>query len=164
MKVKEILTANPKVCTRTTNLAEAASFMWDYDCGILPVVGDEGKVVGLITDRDICIAGATKNRNLSNIAVEETMTGKVYSCAPEDDVYKALDTMRQRKVRRLPVIAPDGTLEGILSLNDVTLSAKETADSKVPGILFRDIVETYKAVCAHAVPTEQSKKSTAATA
>ena len=164
MKVKEILTTNPKVCTTTTNLAEAASFMWDYDCGILPVVADEGRVVGLITDRDICIAGATNNRHLSDIAVEEIMTGQVYSCAPEDNVVEALDTMQQCKVRRLPVIAPDGTLEGILSLNDVTLRAKETADSKIPGILFRDIVETYKAVCAHAVPTEQSRKSTAATA
>src|SRR5258705_12325675 len=164
MKVKEILTADPKVCTTTTNLAEAASFMWDYDCGILPVVADEGRVVGLITDRDICIAGATNNRHLSNIAVEEIMTGQVYSCAPEDDVDKALDTMQQRKVRRLPVIAPDGTLEGILSINDLTLNAKETADNKVPGILFRDLVKTYKALCAHPVPAAQSGKSTAATA
>jgi CBS domain-containing protein len=164
MKVKEIMTANPKACRTTTNLAEAASFMWDYDCGILPVVADEGRVVGLITDRDICIAGATKNRNLSNIAVEEIVTGKVYSCAPEDDVHKALDTMQQRRVRRLPVIAPDGTLEGILSVNDVTLNAKETEDKKVPGISFRDLVETYKAVCDHALPAEESGKSTAATA
>src|SRR6266487_6052455 len=144
MKVKEIMTVNPKACTTTTNLAEAASFMWDYDCGILPVLADEGGVVGLITDRDICIAGATKNRNLSNIAVEEIVTGNVYSCAPEDDVHKALDTMRQRRVRRLPVIASDGTLEGILSINDLTLNAKETADKKVPGISFRDLVDTYK--------------------
>jgi len=164
MKVKEILTANPKVCTTTTNLAEAASFMWDYDCGIIPVVADEGRVVGLITDRDICIAGATNNRHLSNIAVEEIMTGQVYSCAPEDDVDKALDTMQQCKVRRLPVIAADGTLEGILSINDVTLNAKETADKKVPGISFSDLVETYKALCAHPVPAEQSEKSNAATA
>jgi len=164
MKVKEIMTANPKACTTTTNLAEAASFMWDYDCGILPVVADGGTVVGLITDRDICIGGATKNGNLSNIAVEEIMTGKVYSCAPEDDVHKALDTMQQRKVRRLPVIAPDGTLEGILSINDVTLNAKETADKKVPGISFSDLAETYKAVCARPVSAEQSGKSTAATA
>ncbi len=164
MKVKEILTADPKVCTTTTNLAEAASFMWDYDCGILPVVADEGRVVGLITDRDICIAGATNNRHLSNIAVEEIMTGQVYSCAPEDDVDKALDTMQQRKVRRLPVIAPDGTLEGILSINDLTLNAKETADKKVPGISFNDLVETYKALCAHPVQAAQSGKSTAATA
>ena len=74
MKVKEIMTANSKACTTNTNLAEAASFMWDYDCGILPVVADKGRVVGLITDRDICIAGATKNRNLANISVEEIMT------------------------------------------------------------------------------------------
>jgi CBS domain-containing protein len=164
MKVKEIMTANSKACTTTTNLAEAASFMWDYDCGILPVVADKGRVVGLITDRDICIAGATKNRNLANISVEEIMTGNVYACAPEDDLQKALETMRQRKVRRLAVVAPDGTLEGILSINDVTLNAKEIPDKKVPGISFRDLVETYKAVCAHPVPAEQSGKSTAATA
>jgi len=77
MKVKEIMTVNPKTCTTTTNLAEAAWFMWDYDCGILPVVADGERVVGLITDRDICIGGATKNRNLSTITVEEIMTGEV---------------------------------------------------------------------------------------
>src|SRR4029077_7384952 len=123
---KEIMTVDPKACTTTTNLAEAASFMWDYDCGMLPVVAEGGTVVGLITDRDICIGGATKDRNLSNIAVEEIMSGNVYSCAPEDDVHKALETMRQRKVRRLPVVAPDGTLQGILSINDITLKAKGT--------------------------------------
>ncbi len=164
MKVKEIMTVDPKACTTTTNLAEAASFVWDYDCGILPVVGDGGRVVGLITDRDICIGGATKNRNLSNIAVEEIMTGNVYSCAPEDDVRKALETIQQRKVRRLPVVAPDGTLEGLLSINDITLNAKETRGKKVPAISFRDLVQTYKAICAHTTPAEQGAKSMTATA
>jgi CBS domain-containing protein len=60
MKVKEIMTVNPKACTATANLSEAASFMWDYDCGILPVLTEGGTLVGLITDRDICIGGATK--------------------------------------------------------------------------------------------------------
>src|SRR5258705_13917316 len=127
MKVKEILTADPKVCTTTTNLAEAASFMWDYDCGILPVVADEGRVVGLITDRDICIAGATNNRHLSNIAVEEIMTGEVSSCAPEDDVDKALDRMQQSRVRRVTKMAPDANLQGFSSTKYLTLNAKETA-------------------------------------
>ena len=113
-----------------------------------------------ITDRDICIAGATKNRTLSNIAVEEILTGKVYSCLPEDNVRKAVETMQQRKVRRLPVVAPDGTLEGILSINDITLNAKETTDKSVPS--FHDLVQTYKAICAHAVPAEQRAKSTTA--
>jgi CBS domain-containing protein len=164
MKVKEIMALNPKACTTTTNLAEAASFMWDYDCGILPVVTDGGRVVGLITDRDICIAGATKNRNLSNIAVEEIITSKVYSCAPEDDVLKALETMQQRKVRRLPVVAPDGTLEGILSINDITLNAKEATNRKAPELSFRDLIQTYKAICAHAIPEELGEQSMAAPA
>jgi len=164
MKVKEIMTVNPKACTTTTNLAEAASFMWDYDCGILPVVAEGGRVVGLITDRDICIGGATKNRNLSNIVVEEIMSGKVYSCAPEDDVRKALETMQQSKMRRLPVVAPDGTLEGVLSISDITLNAKETTGNKVPEISFRDVVQTYKAICAHVLSAEQAFKSMTATA
>ena len=164
MKVKEIMTVNPKACTATANLAEAASFMWDYDCGILPVVADGGRVVGLITDRDICIGGATKNRNLSNIAVEEIMTGKVYSCAPEDEVRKALETMQERKMRRLPVVAADGTLEGILSISDITLNAKETTGNKVPEISFRDLVRAYKAICARAPSAEQASKSMTAIA
>jgi CBS domain-containing protein len=163
MKVKEIMTVNPKACTTTTNLAEAASFMWDYDCGMLPIVADGGRVVGLITDRDICIGGATKNRNLSNIAVEEIMSGKVYSCAPEDDVRTALVTMQRSKVRRLPVVAPDGTLQGILSINDITLNAKETTGKKVPEISFSELVQTYRAICAHALSAEQSAKSITAT-
>jgi predicted transcriptional regulator len=121
-------------------------------------------VVGLITDRDICFGGATKNGNLSNIAVEEIMTGKVYSCAPEDDVRKALKTMQERKVRRLPVVAPDGTLEGLLSINDITLNAKETRGRRVPAVSFRDVVQTYKAICAHTLPAEQGAKSMTATA
>ena len=164
MKVKEVMTVNPKACTTTTNLAEAASFMWDYDCGILPVVADGGRVVGLITDRDICIGGATKDRNLSNITVEEIMTGIVYFCASEDDVRKALKTMQEGKVRRLPVVAPDGTLQGVLSINDLTLNAKDTTGKEVPEISFRDLVQTYKAICAHALSAEQGAKSMTATA
>ena len=164
MKVKETMTVNPKTCTTTTNLAEAASFMWDYDCGILPVVADGERVVGLITDRDICIGGATKNRNLSTITVEEIMTGEVYSCEPEDDVSQALETMQQRKVRRLPVVAPDGTLEGVLSINDITVNAQDTTGKKVTEISFHDLVQTYKAICAHAPSAEQGAKSMTATA
>jgi CBS domain-containing protein len=164
MKVKEIMTVDPKACITTTNLAEVASFMWEYDCGVLPVLTEQGTVVGLITDRDICIGGATKNRNLSNIAVEEIMTGKVYSCAPEDDVRKALETMQERKVRRLPVVAPDGTLQGILSISDITLNAIETTGKKIPEISFDDLVETYKAICARALPAEQAPKNMTATA
>ena len=155
MKVEEIMTRNPKACTPTTTLADAAGFMWENDCGILPVVAEGGKVFGLITDRDICMAATMKSRNLSNIAVEEVITGKVYSSAPGDDVRKALETMQEHKIRRLPVVAADGTLEGIVSMNDITLRAEEAKDKEVPELSYADVVNTYKAICSRRIPLRQ---------
>ncbi len=157
MKAKEIMTGNAKACTPTSNLAEAAGFMWDNDCGILPVVAQGGKVVGLITDRDICMAAATKNRHLENIAVEEVASGRVFSCKPDDDVHTALQTMQDKKIRRLPVVADDGTLEGILSMNDIVLKAQETTSKPATGISYGEVVSTYKAICAHWLPTQQAQ-------
>lgn len=162
MKVKEIMTTNAVACTPTNNLAEAASLMWDNDCGILPVVSRGGKVIGLITDRDICMAAATKGRNPSNIAVEEVISGRVFSCTPEMDVREALRTMQERRVRRLAVVATDGTLEGILSMNDVVLNAKDFADKRAAGLLYDDVINTYKAICTHPLPLKQQAQSLAA--
>jgi CBS domain-containing protein len=161
MKVKEIMTPNAKACTPTDTLAAAARFMWDNDCGILPVVKDGGKVVGLITDRDICMAAAINNRNLSNIAVEDVISGKVYSASPDDDVRKALETMQERKIRRLPVVAADGTLDGMLSLNDLVLRAQEAKDKKAPDLAYADVVNTYKAICGHPLLLEQTQAAVA---
>jgi CBS domain-containing protein len=157
MKVKEIMSTNAKVCPLTDNLSAAARLMWENDCGILPVVAEGGKVVGLITDRDICMAATLKNRNLSNIAVEDVISGKVFACEPEDDVRSALKTMRENKVRRLPVIAADRKLEGILSMNDVVLTAEEAKEKKAPELSYGDVVNTYKAICQHRLPMQQAQ-------
>lgn len=162
MKVKEIMSANAKACTLTDNLADAAGSMWNTDCGILPVVAEGGKVVGLITDRDICMAAAIKGRHLENIAIEEVTSGQVFSCKPDDDVHVALKTMQQNKVRRLPVVADDGTLAGILSLNDIVVNAKEVADKKDANVSYADVVQTYKAICAHAATHQQARQPRAA--
>jgi CBS domain-containing protein len=154
MKIKEIMTENPKACVPTDTLSEAARCMWDSDCGVLPVVKDGGMVVGLITDRDICMAAAMNNRNLSNLAVEDVMSGTVYSASPDDDVARALEIMQERKIRRLPVVNTDGTLNGMLSINDVILRAQ---DKKKSGISYAQVIETYKAICAHPAPLEQSQ-------
>ena len=161
MKVKELMTPNAKVCTLTDSLADAARLMWDADCGIIPVVAEGGKVVGLITDRDICMAGMIKARNESTIAVEDVISGKVFACKPEDDVHRALDIMRENKVRRLPVVAADGKPEGILSLNDVVLKAEETKDEKAPELSYGDVVNTYKSICQHRLPMQQAQAKAA---
>jgi len=162
MKIKEIMTKNAKACTLTDNLADAARSMWHADCGILPVVAEGGKVVGLITDRDICMAAAIKGRHLENIAIEDVTSGQVFSCKPDDDVQVALKTMQENKVRRLPVVADDGALEGMLSMNDIVVNAKEVADNKDVNVSYADVVQTYKAICAHAAAHQQAMQPRAA--
>lgn len=159
MKVKEIMTSDAKFCDLNASLVDAAKTMWDNDCGVLPVLKDGKEIVGLITDRDICMGVAMRDCNPSGISVEEVMTGTVYSVTPDDDVHHALETMQEHKVRRLPVIDADGQLKGVLSMNDVALRAEEQAGRKAPELSFSDVMKTYKVVCAHPVPVGKGDES-----
>ena len=106
-----------------------------------------GKVVGMITDRDICMAAATKHRDPANIRVKEVMSGKVYGCSCDTDIHEALKIMQQKQVRRLPIISPeDGRLQGILSMNDLALKA--TTERKAE-LSAEDVESTMRAICAH---------------
>lgn len=154
MKVRDVMSPNAKACTLTDNLSAAAGLMWENDCGILPVIAEGGNVVGLITDRDICMAANLKNQNLWNITVEDVISGDVYACEPEDNVRNALKTMQEHRVRRLPVIAGDGTLKGILSMNDVVLKAEELRDKKPSELSYSDVVKAYKSICEHRLPMQ----------
>ena len=146
MKVKEIMTAEPKTCTPDTTLAEAAHLMWEGDCGILPVV-DDGALVGIVTDRDMFIALATRNKLASQLRVGAVATRTVSTCEPEDDVHGALATMKKSRVRRLPVAGFGGTVLGIISMNDILLAAG-------PGAPVRneEVVDTFQEICAHHHP------------
>lgn len=158
MKVKDVMTAGARTCMPETSLAEAASLMWENDCGALPVLGVEGKVVGMITDRDICFGAATKNIAPSEVSVGEVITGRVFACSPDDDIRDALKTMRRERVRRLPVLGDKGTLEGVVSMNDVVLKAEHKSNGRAPGLSYADVVETYKAICAHTLTPQVAKR------
>jgi CBS domain-containing protein len=157
MKVKDVMTPDAKAIWITQSLAEAAKSMWDNDCGILPIIKDGRKVVGMITDRDICMGTAIKDGKPSGISVEEVMSEKVYATTPDEDIEQALETMREHKVRRLPVLNPEGELAGILSMNDIVLNAKDGKGKAQ--INYAEVVETYQAICQHPQPL-----TTAATA
>jgi CBS domain-containing protein len=146
MKVKDIMTTDLKTCTPDTTVAEAAHLMWDGDCGILPVV-DDGELVGVVTDRDMYIALATRNARASHVKVGAVATKKLATCAPEDDVTAALATMKQVRVRRLPVVGFGDTVIGMLSINDILLAA---GTGKAVG--NEEVVETLQAICAHHHP------------
>jgi CBS domain-containing protein len=152
MKVKDVMTPNAQAIWLTESLADAAKLMWENDCGILPIIKDGRKVVGMITDRDICMATAMRDSSPSGISVEEVMTGQVYAVNGEDDIKQALQAMQQHKIRRLPVVNPDGELEGILSMNDIVLKAREANAKKRASISYRDVVKTYQAICQRTVP------------
>jgi CBS domain-containing protein len=148
MKIKDVMTSNAQVCTPETNLATAAMIMWENDCGSVPVRHKDCKVIGMITDRDICMAVATKHRLASEITVGEVFSGKLYVCHPNDDVRDALKIMKAEKVRRLPVISAIGTLEGIVSIDDIVRHAEDARGRKMPELSYEDVVNALKQICA----------------
>ncbi|HYJ45739.1 MAG TPA: CBS domain-containing protein [Pyrinomonadaceae bacterium] len=158
MKVKEIMTGEARSCRPDTSLAAAAMFMWEEDCGVLPVVGDGERVVGMITDRDICMAVAMRPSPASEIPVSEIISHRVFSCSPEAEVHDALKLMQEERVHRLAVVDGDGTLRGLLSLNDIVLEAKQAKGRKTTAVTYTDVVDTFKAICAHrSLPQVQSE-------
>ncbi len=149
MKVQDIMTSDAQCCGPDTNLATAAKMMWDSDCGALPVLNVEGRVLGVITDRDICMAAATKNKPPSEITVWETTSGKVHTCRPTDNVHTALDIMKRERVRRLPVVDEEGVLQGIIAMNDFLIAAQEAKGRSIPAVSYDDVVHTMKVISAH---------------
>ena len=145
MQVKQVMTTDIAACQPETNLAAVAKLMWDRDCGFVPVIDAAGKVVGVVTDRDICIASATRRLLPERITTGQVMRGlPVHATQPEDTIEKALATMKQFQVRRLPVIAPDGVLKGVVSMNDIVLASQQKDGPAAP-----EIVATLAAICAH---------------
>jgi CBS domain-containing protein len=145
MKVQDVMTRDVRTCRPESNLAEAVKEMWDADCGALPVVGADGRVVGMITDRDICIAVATKGRPADRIAVRDVASDQVvHTCLAADQTSAALKTMQTYKVRRLPVVDGQGHLQGIVSLNDIVTHAGAARASQ--------IIDTLASICEHRAP------------
>lgn len=141
MKVKDIMVSKVTCCAPDTNLAAATELFWSQDCGILPVI-DNGRIVGVITDRDVCIALGTRNQQASDVTVGSVLSGKLFVCKTEDAVKSALETMKKERVRRLPVTDDAGTVVGILSLDDVVREAQKGERE----LSYSDVVNTYKAL------------------
>jgi len=146
MKIKDIMTTEVRTCAPDTNVAAAAALMLDGDCGILPVV-DEGKLVGIVTDRDMFIALATRNERASRLTVADVSRKKVFICGPDDEVHTALATMKEHRVRRLPVAGFGDTVMGIVSMNDLVL-----ATGARKAVRNEEVVDALQEICAHHHP------------
>jgi CBS domain-containing protein len=141
MRVKEIMSTPVHTCQPDTDLGTVASMMWEHDCGFIPVVGASGTVTGLVTDRDICIATAMRRLAPGHISTAQAMSETVHACFPDDSIALALASMKQFKVRRLPVIESNGTIEGVISMNDIVRAAG------AKDLPVKDVVGTLADIC-----------------
>lgn len=145
--------SHPRTASPRQTLATAGQLMAEIGAGVLPVLGPDEQLVGVLTDRDICLAVAMRDRRPSEIAVSEVMTERTVTCGQDEDLSMALETMRRYRVRRLPVVDRDRTLVGLLSLDDVVEAVGEAG-----GLGHAAIAETLKAINAHPLPEIRSSR------
>jgi CBS domain-containing protein len=146
MNASELMTRAVKTCGPEDNLQRAAQLMWEADCGAVPVVDAAGQLVGMITDRDVCMAAYTRGAPLWQIPVSSSMARLVYSVSEDDSLDAVEALMRRAQVRRVPVLDGGQRLTGILSMNDLARHAHRSGFRKGNGLSGDHIVQTLAAI------------------
>ena len=149
MKVKDLMTINVKSCRDYSTPNTAAEMMWDHDVGCVPIVDHENHVIGMLTDRDVCMSVYIQGAPLTGVSVTSAMSKQVFSCSSEDDLASVERLMREKQVHRVPVIDAQGRLAGIISLNDIAREAAQESQMKKPReVSDGEIASTIASVCA----------------
>jgi CBS domain-containing protein len=120
-KCSEVMTREPVCCEPGDPISKAAEVMKREDVGSVPVVESRsaGRLVGIVTDRDIVVKVLADGRSVEHSTVREAMTANPVSCREDDDVSRAVSLMEERQVRRMPVVGTDGRLSGIIAQADI---------------------------------------------
>lgn len=142
MQVHEIMTEPPQTCPRTMHLADASRRMRDSGCGSLVVLGARGRIVGIVTDRDIALALGL-HRDAERLTVDRVMSQPVHMCRPVDDVTVALGRMASARVRRLPVVTADGDVKGVISIDDIVLWGLQSS-----AVSMHALIAALRSLCA----------------
>ncbi len=150
MRVEQLMSKDVSSCDAEDSLNEAAAILWERDCGAVPVVAraSQGRVVAMITDRDICMAAYTTGRPLTALHVYDAMSRSLHTCEPGDTVADAEAVMREHQVRRLPVVDDAGNLAGILSLADLARAAESQRGKRSPQIGEKEVTRLLEAISA----------------
>lgn len=133
MKIRDMMTEQPSTCSKNTSLQDVARMMRDNDCGMIPVVDQNGRnqVIGTITDRDIVIRSLGEGNDPNNMTVEDVMSGDPYCIQIDASDQEADQMMAEHKVRRLPVIDNNNDLVGVISQADLAQHQSEEETGKV---------------------------------
>jgi CBS-domain-containing membrane protein len=149
MRVEQIMARPVQHCRPEDALAHAARLMWDHDCGCLPVVSGDNvtRVVGVITDRDICMHALFQGKSLQQLRVSDAMAAQVQVCRPADSLADAEKKMRDARVRRLPVIDEHDALVGMISLADLAQEGMRERAAASPEVTESEVGGTLAAIC-----------------
>jgi len=153
MHIKDIMSHPVVTCPVDSTADVPARLMWEFDCGVIPMTDQEGRLAGIITDRDVCMAALTQNKPLGDIQAASAMAKNVAACRPDDSVEAVETAMRANQIRRIPIIDADGRPVGLVAMNDLARLAARARKSGVD----RELVETLATVCqprGHAVVSE----------
>ena len=147
MRIAELMTRSPITCRATSTLYEAARLMGDCDVGCLPVVDPDGRLLGIVTDRDVCLAAVEHDRSLRELTVSAAMSTRTLACGPDDPAEDVARTMARHALRRIPVVDDAGLVLGIVSIDDLAGAAER------PGAdLSRNVVVSTLAAIAGTDP------------
>jgi CBS domain-containing protein len=144
MQIAHVMTKKIQTCRASDSLARAAQLMWDHDIGTVAVVDEHGQLVGMVTDRDCCMAAYLRGQPLAHISVSVAMTNHVVSCTLDDSDVVAATLMSKHRVRRIPVVDDAQRPIGIVSINDLAIAMAEGSD--VPAI---EVAGTLAAISQH---------------
>jgi CBS domain-containing protein len=149
MRIEQLMTKSPRTCRPNHTLSDAAHMMWDEDCGCLPVTAADGsqRLLGMISDRDVCMALRFDGRSPREPRVEDAMTKVVHPCKPGDPIAEAGAIMCEERVRRLPVVDDSDQVIGVISLADLALEAARQASWEKPQIASAYIAALLATIC-----------------
>jgi CBS domain-containing protein len=140
MKVHDLMSRPPQTCPATMSLVAASRRMEACGCGTLIALDAHGRLAGILTDRDLALA--VGRLDPASATVAEAMTRRVHVCGPDCGVAEALDAMARHKVRRLPVVSSTGDVQGIISIDDITLWGLQD------GVSAEGLVAAWRRICA----------------
>lgn len=119
LRCRDIMTRNVTTARRDTPIFEVARIMRDEDIGALPVIGDDGKLEGIVTDRDLVVEGLTAEKSEAELVASDCMTDDLFTANQNDRLVDVINDMGDHQVRRVPVVDGRGRLVGIISMADI---------------------------------------------
>lgn len=137
--VRTIMSPAPRSCAPEDRLNVAAQIMWEVDCGVVPVVSHDGRALGVITDRDVCIAAYMQGEALAACSVEHAMSKGLHQCGMDTPIWNVLEIMREQRVRRVLITDDEGRLQGLASFADIARALRAVDDMAAYALLARTL-------------------------